>query len=100
VIQFLVFYSIWVVLWAPNVIVYQLTSGESDLTNIVALLNFIEISLDPIIIGALDVRFWKAWRQLWLRLKNIYFRGLHRQVMPATIVPTLPRVKKQNETAF
>ncbi len=100
VIQFLIFYTIWITLWGPNVIVDQLTNGDNGIINIIRLLNFIEISLDPIIIGALDVRFWKAWRHSWLKLKNIYFRGLHRQVMPATIVPTLQTVKKHDETAF
>jgi hypothetical protein len=100
VIQFLIFYTIWITLWGPNVIIDQLTNGENGIINIVRLLNFIEICLDPIIIGALDVRFWKAWRQLWLQLKNNYFRGVERQVRPASTIPTLARVKKQDETAF
>jgi hypothetical protein len=100
VIQFLVFYTIWIALWAPNIIVDQLTKGENGITKFVILLNLIEICLDPIIIGALDVRFWKVWRQLWLKLKNIYLRGLQRQIRPAIIVPTLARVKKQDETAL
>jgi hypothetical protein len=100
VIQFLVFYTIWIALWAPNIIVDQLTKGENDITKFVILLNFIEICLDPIIIGALDVRFWKVWRQLWLQLKNIYLRGLQRQIRPVSIVPTVHTVKKQDDTAL
>ncbi len=100
VIQFLIFYMIWIALWGPNVIIDQLTNGDNGITNYVILLNLIEICLDPIIIGALDVRFWKVWRQLWLQLKNKYFRGLQRQIRPVIIVPALQRVKKQDETAF
>jgi hypothetical protein len=100
VIQFLIFYTIWITLWGPNVIIDQLTNGDNGIINIVRLLNFIEICLDPIIIGALDVRFWKAWRQLWLELKKKYFRDAQRQVTPAVTVPTVTRAKKQDETAF
>ncbi|CAF1486199.1 unnamed protein product [Adineta steineri] len=53
VIQFLVFYIIWLILWSPNMIAYQLSIG-GNVTCIVRLLNFIEILLDPIIIAALD----------------------------------------------
>jgi hypothetical protein len=75
VIQFLVFYIVWLLLWSPNLIVYQFTSGISTITQIVSLLNFIEITLDPIIISALDVRFQQLWHNLWIGLKNttIYF---------------------------
>ena len=65
VTQFLVFYTVWLLLWSPNVIVYQFTSGASTVTLIASLLNYIEIALDPFIIGALDVRFRHAWRQIW-----------------------------------
>ena len=70
VIQFLIFYTVWLLLWSPNLIVYQFTSGVSKATQIASLLNFIEIALDPIIIAALDVRFQKLWRNLWTRLQG------------------------------
>ncbi len=100
VIQFLVFYTIWIAFWAPNIIVDQLTNGENGITEFVILLNFIGVALNPIIIGALDVRFWKAWRKLWLQLKNKYFRGVERQIRPAIIVPTVHTVKKQDGTVL
>jgi hypothetical protein len=99
-IQFLVFYTIWIAFWAPNIIVDQLTNGENGITEFVILLNFIGVALNPIIIGALDVRFWKAWRKLWVQLKNKYFRGVERQIRPAIIVPTVHTVKKQDETVL
>ncbi|CAF0722508.1 unnamed protein product [Adineta ricciae] len=62
VIQFLIFYIIWVALWSPNVILFQIAGGGT-LTATFRLLNFIEIALDPLIIAALDVRFWQAWQK-------------------------------------
>jgi hypothetical protein len=69
VIQFLAFYIIWVALWSPNVIVYQVGIG-GNVTAIVRLLNFIEIVLDPFIIGALDIRFYRAWQAGWVYVKR------------------------------
>jgi hypothetical protein len=71
VIQFLIFYTIWLALWSPNVIVFQVSISSDNLTTFVRLLNFIEIALDPIIIAALDVRFWQAWRKTWISVRNI-----------------------------
>ncbi len=69
VIQFLAFYIIWVALWSPNVIVYQVGIG-GNITSIVRLLNFIQIALDPIIIAALDIRFYRAWQACWVYVKR------------------------------
>jgi hypothetical protein len=70
VIQFLVFYTVWLLLWSPNVIVYQFTSGMNTAASVGRLLNFIEIALDPLIIAALDVRFGRVWKKMWIHLKN------------------------------
>jgi hypothetical protein len=72
-IQFLVFYTVWLLLWSPNVIVYQLVPEREDLKIIVRLMNFMGIALDPLIISALDIRFWHVWRNLWISLKNRFF---------------------------
>ena len=84
VIQFLIFYTIWLLLWSPNLIAYQFTNYISNVTIITSLLNYIEISLDPIIIAALDVRFQKIWRRLWTRLRNtvIFNRINQRRIVP------------------
>jgi hypothetical protein len=84
VIQFLAFYIIWVALWSPNVIVYQVGIG-GNATPIVRLLNFIELAIDPFIIGALDIRFWRAWKACWMHLKH---RVLHNGPVPTRIHPT------------
>ncbi|CAF3818110.1 unnamed protein product [Adineta steineri] len=70
VVQFLIFYVIWAGLWSPNIIVFQVSIG-GNATSIARTLNFIEIALDPIIIAALDVRFWQSWKKLWMHLRKI-----------------------------
>ncbi len=92
VIQFLVFYTIWLTLWSPNIIVYQISFSSANLSLIVKLLNFIEIVLDPIIIAALDVRFWQVWRKLWVSVTNIIPRK--RRIQPLTTNPHVLSVKK------
>jgi len=86
-IQFLVFYTVWLLLWSPNLIVYQFTIGISDVTIITSLLNYIEIALDPIIISGLDVRFQKVWHKLWTHLRNTVTcnRRNQRRILPITI---------------
>jgi hypothetical protein len=86
VIQFLVFYTVWLSLWSPNIIVYQFTSGTNTATLISSLLNYIEIALDPIIISALDVRFQKVWSKLWTHFRNTVTcnRINQRKIVPIT----------------
>ncbi len=65
-------------------------------------LNFIEITLDPIIIAALDVRFWKLWRHIWIQLKNRYFLRLQRQrrqIHPIEIDNSIPMNQLQQAVA-
>jgi hypothetical protein len=84
VIQFLVFYAVWISLWSPNLIVFQFTSGTSNMAQLFSLLNYIEITLDPIIIAALDVRFQRLWRKIRTHLKNIL---VHNQRNQRRIIP-------------
>jgi hypothetical protein len=95
VIQFLVFYTVWLSLWSPNLIVYQFTSGMSTITQIVSLLNFIEITLDPIIISTLDVRFQELWHNLWIRLKNTIYFNQRNQRRVEPIASLSVRVQQQ-----
>jgi hypothetical protein len=92
VIQFLIFYTIWLLLWSPNVISYQFTYRAAVL-RIVRVLEFVQIALDPIIICALDVRFWEVWQNMWRHVKNRYFPELQpqrRQVQPIKNNPVIP----------
>jgi hypothetical protein len=101
VIQFVIFYAVWLSLWSPNLIVYQFTSGESTATFIAALLNYIEITLDPIIIAGLDIRFYRAWKKCCTDLKNKTLRKFQieqRRIAPATIAITLPAMQQIRTT--
>ena len=86
VIQFLVFYTVWLLLWSPDVLSTQYVTEGSGVRSIAALLNYVEISLDPIIIAALDVRFQKVWLSHWNYLKNRLMgrRGNLTRVIPVT----------------
>ncbi|CAF0722516.1 unnamed protein product [Adineta ricciae] len=94
VIQFLIFYLIWVSLWSPNVILYQI-SGGTNLVGIFRLLNSIEIALDPIILAALDVRFCQAWRRMFNRIKSEVLKHSVNQgrIGPTTTRPNMFSIK-------
>jgi len=87
VIQFMIFYTIWLSLWSPNVILFQMSVGTADLVALFRLLNFIEIAVDPIIIAALDVRFWYAWKNAFRASadKIRYTTTNQRRVQPSTV---------------
>ena len=86
VIQFMAFYIIWVTLWSPNVIVFQLSIDRSNIQNYVRLLSFIQIAVDPIIIAALDVRFLQAWQKFGMYLKHriLYNRPIQGRIQPTS----------------
>jgi hypothetical protein len=104
VIQFLSFYIIWLALWSPNVIVFQVSVSGNNLLATVRLLNFAEIAIDPIIIAALDVRFWHAWRKAWTYVKNnILFKRSNRgRIQPSSTNPNIfsIRTPRLPTTAF
>jgi len=95
VIQFVIFYTIWLALWSPNILVYQVSISSSNLTIIVRLLNFTQIALDPIIIAALDVRFWHAWKKVWISIRSTLLvnRANQRRIRPTTMNPIVFSVK-------
>ncbi|CAF3852285.1 unnamed protein product [Rotaria sp. Silwood2] len=62
VIQSSVFYSLWIILWSPHILVFPFYYKNSTIGAIAQKLNYISITLDPIIIAALDVRFLQGWR--------------------------------------
>lgn len=95
VLQFAIFYAIWLALWSPNVIAFQLSVTSTDVTAILRLINFIEIAIDPLIISALDVRFWHAWKSVYrsARTKILGPVTLHGRIQPSTIDPTIFTMK-------
>ena len=74
--QTIIFYSIWLILWSPNVLAFQFINVNTTAGIITSFINYIELTLDPLIIAALDVRFFKVWQTLWRKLC-----GYHRQGM-------------------
>lgn len=74
VIQSGVFYSLWLILWSPHLLVFPFYYKNSTVGMIAQILNYISITLDPIIIAALDVRVLQAWKSTGLRLKRQFSR--------------------------
>jgi hypothetical protein len=93
VIQFLVFYTVWLFLWSPNIIGFQLQSRNYDIMAKFQLLNCIEITLDPIIIAGLDARFRHVWRDLWKTFKGTWptkWNRNQRRIAPIVVSGTVP----------
>jgi hypothetical protein len=81
--QTITFYSIWLILWSPNVLAFQFINVNSEPGVYTSLLNYIEITVDPIIVAALDVRFFKSWQTIWRKIRG------HRQ---GTVAPRMPMI--------
>ena len=62
VIQSTVFYSFWLILWSPHLLLYPFAHQNTIVNRIAQILLYINITLDPIAISALDVRFLQVWR--------------------------------------
>ena len=69
-LQTIAFYSIWLILWSPDIIIFQFVNVNSDPAILTSLLSYVGIVLDPIIIGILDIRFLTPWRTVWNRIKG------------------------------
>ncbi|CAF1370497.1 unnamed protein product [Rotaria sordida] len=87
VIQFLCFYFIWGVFWSPFIVIFQVSVRQQNLMNVVTILSFVEVACDPIIVAALDVRFWHQWRKFGVHVKNTIFvdRRNRRRIHPSTV---------------
>jgi len=68
--QTITFYSIWLILWSPNVLAFQFINVNTEPGIYTSLLNYVEIAIDPIIIAVIDVRFYKAWQKLSRRIRG------------------------------
>ena len=100
VVQFLLFYSVWLLLWSPNVIVYQVTNGTSVLVSVNKLLVYIELVLDPMIVTALDVRLYQRWKRIYILLREKCPRGFRfeRQRIEPTMINSILRTMSDNRT--
>lgn len=76
--QSCVFYSLWIILWSPNLLVFPFFHKNSTVNTIAQKLNYTNITLDPLMIAALDVRFLQAWRSTGEYIKR-YIRQRQRQ---------------------
>ncbi|CAF1428539.1 unnamed protein product [Rotaria sordida] len=87
VIQFLCFYFIWGVFWSPFIVIFQVSVRQQNLMNVVTILSFVEVACDPIIVAALDVRFWHQWQKFGVHVKNTIFvdRRNRRRIHPSTV---------------
>jgi hypothetical protein len=95
VIQSSVFYSLWIILWSPHLLLFPFYHKSSTIGIIAQVLNYISITLDPIIIAALDVRFLQAWRPIGDHLKRSVRR--HQAIRVPVIILTKPSEQAMNE---
>jgi hypothetical protein len=70
IIQSSVFYSLWIILWSPHLLLFPFYYKNSTVGTIAQILNYLNITLDPIIIAALDVRFLQEWKSTGDYLKK------------------------------
>lgn len=78
--QTIIFYSTWLILWSPNVLAFQFINVNTTAGIITSFINYIELTLDPLVIAALDVRFFKVWQTLWRKLRGHHHRRQGRVV--------------------
>jgi hypothetical protein len=69
-LQTIAFYSVWLILWSPDILAFQFINVNTDPAIVTSLLSYIGIALDPIIIAILDIRFLTPWRTVWNRIKG------------------------------
>jgi hypothetical protein len=62
VIQSCVFYSLWLIFWSPHLLVFPFYYMQSTVGMIAQILNYISITIDPVVIATLDTRFSQVWR--------------------------------------
>jgi hypothetical protein len=79
-----VFYSLWILLWSPHLLLFPFYYKNSTIGTIAQILNYISITVDPIVIAALDVRFLQAWRSTGSYLKR-YIRRYQSIPIPVTL---------------
>jgi len=84
VIQSSVFYSLWILLWSPHLLLFPFYYKNSTIGTIAQILNYISITVDPIVIAALDVRFLQAWKSTGSYLKR-YIRRYKSIPIPVTL---------------
>jgi hypothetical protein len=75
-IQSILFYSIWLVLWSPYILAFPFVNINSVTGSSTSLLNYVQVAIDPAIVAVIDVRFLKAWRATYRRIKQLRQRQI------------------------
>ncbi|CAF2073428.1 unnamed protein product [Rotaria magnacalcarata] len=86
VFQSTVFYSFWILLWSPHILIFPFYYKSSAIGIIAQKLNYISIILDPIVIATLDVRFLQQWRSTVDHLQKYVRR--HQSIQVPVILST------------
>ena len=64
VIQSVVFYSMWLLLWSPHILVFPFNHKSSRIGSVAQILNYLCVTVDPIVITTLDMRFLQVWKSI------------------------------------
>ncbi len=85
IIHSLIFYSIWLSLWSPLMIVnfLDLDNINESIAFTVLVANTLEILADPIISIFLDKRFAQAWKKLYQWIERQFGGNMNARVNPA-----------------
>ena len=90
-----VFYSLWLLFWSPHVLLFPFVNKRDTIGMIAQVFNYISITIDPIVISALDVRLLKAWKLTGNHVTRYTSRRLSK---PVPIVPSPRWSMRENET--
>ena len=63
-IQSGVFCSLWLILWSPHLLIFPFYYKHSQVGMIAQILHCISITIDPIVIAVLDMRFLQVWKSI------------------------------------
>ncbi|CAF1219510.1 unnamed protein product [Adineta steineri] len=86
IIQSGAFYSVWLILWSPYLLLFPFYYRHSTQGTITEIFICIGIVLDPFIVAALDIRFLRAWHSTWNHLIECV-RPVRVAPMPVAIAP-------------
>jgi hypothetical protein len=68
-LQTVAFYSIWLLLWSPDIVAFQFINVNSEPAIFTSLLNYIGIVIDPLLLMILDLRLITPWRTVWHKIR-------------------------------
>jgi hypothetical protein len=63
-IQSGVFCSLWLIFWSPHLLIFPFNYKHSQIGMIAQILHCISITIDPIVIAVLDMRFLQVWKSI------------------------------------